>query len=372
MAEHLPRPVKQVLAAPAGTEAATRRVRDRLEARLDTPRLRPVRIVALAFAAVFLLAVGYGLGRLRSGGETPVAHTTPEPVHWVTVADRGTMVQTLSDQSRVELAPDSSMRLVEGSPERIVLSLEQGSAHFVVSKHPERLFRVEAGNVTATVRGTAFRVTRQGEGAVVSVDEGQVEVTSAAGSRWLAAGEQLGSVPEIASTATVRAPPLPSAGTPRAPALGWRAMAAEGDYPAAYVALGAGGVGRESGAAVDAATLFSLADVARLSGHPAEATAPLEKILAAHRGDPSASLAAFTLGKLQLDQLADPRAAAGHFDQAIALGAPATILEDATARRVQAYARAGDGAKARAAAAEYRARFPAGRYEAEVTQWSAP
>jgi hypothetical protein len=142
--------------------------------------------------------------------------------------------------------------------------------------------------------------------------------------------------------------------TPRA---SWRDLASRGDNAQAYAALGAAGVASAArSASVD--DLFALADVARLSGHASEARLPLERIVAEHPKDGRAPLAALTLGRVELRALGQPQAASEALAKAIALGLPRGIAEEAYALLVEARGTAGDRAGARAAFAEYTARFP--------------
>jgi transmembrane sensor len=97
--------------------------------------------------------------------------------------------------------------------------------------------------------------------------------------------------------------------------------------------------------------------------------APLRRILEEHPDDPSASLAAFTLGRVQLDALGDAADAADSFAWALALRVPPGLEEDAYVRLVEARERAGDRAGARRAAEEYRVRFPHGALSHEVSRW---
>jgi transmembrane sensor len=115
-----------------------------------------------------------------------------------------------------------------------------------------------------------------------------------------------------------------------------------------------------------AADLLELADVARLSGHPAEAVSPLERVLREHAGDPAAPLAAFALGRLQLDALGRPDRAAEALERALALGVARSLEDDVRARLVEALARSGRRDAMRAAATEYLRRFPDGRRAAAV------
>ena len=145
----------------------------------------------------------------------------------------------------------------------------------------------------------------------------------------------------------------------------WRELARNGRHQEAYAALGPKGIGREA-RRLGVADLFALADVARLSGHPADAEAPLERILADHAADPQAALAAFALGRLELDSLQKPGRAAAAFARALELGVPQTLREDLRARLVEAYLRVGDRAAARSAAREYEREFPNGRYARSI------
>ena len=141
-----------------------------------------------------------------------------------------------------------------------------------------------------------------------------------------------------------------------APPPSWRTLAQEGDYAAAYGALHHGAPPPE-----DPEDLLLQADVARLSHHAAEAPAPLRRFLDRHVQDPRAPLAAFTLGRVLLDDLRDPRAAAAAFRRAAELAPSGELAEDALAREVEALSRAGDADAARERAAAYEARYPDGR-----------
>jgi transmembrane sensor len=112
--------------------------------------------------------------------------------------------------------------------------------------------------------------------------------------------------------------------------------------------------------------------VARLSGHPADAAAPLERIVNHFGSDAQAPLAAFALGRLELDGLGHPGKAAAALQRALALGVPASLREDVRARLVEAYSRGGDREAARAAAEAYRREFPAGRHTAAIDAISKP
>ena len=97
---------------------------------------------------------------------------------------------------------------------------------------------------------------------------------------------------------------------------------------------------------------------------------PLERVLNEFSQSPLAALSAFTLGRVELDQLKNPRAAAQAFERAIAMRPPHALLADCHARLVEAYARAGDDASARRAASRYRTLSPTGRHNVDVEAWT--
>ena len=111
---------------------------------------------------------------------------------------------------------------------------------------------------------------------------------------------------------------------PRAAGPTWRELARSGHHREAFATLGTQGIRREV-KRLGIADLFALADVARLSGHPAEAVAPLQRIVDGFAADRQAPLAAFALGRLQLDDLNQPHAAAASFSRALELGAPTEL-----------------------------------------------
>jgi len=227
-----------------------------------------------------------------------------------------------------------------------------------------RLVRVSVERGIVIVRGERVRdrVQRLTAGQSLEVDDGSVSAQAPS-----ARGEApQASVP--APFAPVRTPSISAA--PYAPSSHeWRGLEQSGDHAGAYAELGPAGIASAAtGASVG--DLLALADVARLSGHPADAVGPLTRAITEHPEDPKAPLAAFTLGRLQLDALGHPALAADAFTRALALGLPQSLQEDAYARLVEARARAGDSAEAAAAAQEYERRFPSGKRLAEVHRWT--
>jgi transmembrane sensor len=112
--------------------------------------------------------------------------------------------------------------------------------------------------------------------------------------------------------------------------------------------------------------LLFAADVARLSGHPELAVTRLERVIRAHQGDSRAPLAAFTLGRTLLDGLGRPREAAEAFARVRRLAPGGALSQDALAREVESWSRAGEAALARKRALDYLRAFPSGRREKAV------
>lgn len=150
---------------------------------------------------------------------------------------------------------------------------------------------------------------------------------------------------------------------------GWMTAAQAHDYEGAFVQLGSAGIAPASAAASSVDELLLLADVVRFSGHPELAVAPLSRIARDFSSDRRASTAAFTLGKLHLDA-GRANDASRAFERAISLGLPSALEESAYARRVEAYAKAGDTARAHAAREAYDAQFPTGAHRRDVERWS--
>jgi transmembrane sensor len=234
------------------------------------------------------------------------------------------------------------------------------------------------------VLGTVFSVTLDKAEVRVKVERGRVRVAWPLGERELTAGQdavvkaEAVPVPARAGAGTaadteepkpadaVVADQPPAASAPehavrpaqQPPNPSWRALAQEGDYSRAFTVLA------DDGAAAvrdDPEDLLLSADVARLGGHPHKALAPLERILSAHASDSRAPLAAFTLGRTLLEQLGRPREAAQAFATAQRLAPKGALSQDALAREVESWSRAGDAALARERAERYSERYPKGR-----------
>ncbi len=341
-------------------------------------RRRRARLFALVAAAAVVMGLFVSQTAKWSLFPHPLAHDTR-------VRDGDPPSLVLGDGSSVTPDPGSDVRWLEVGPTRVSAILKAGRARFDVTHVDGRVFRVEAGPVAIQVLGTAFVVDRVSDRASrVSVERGKVRVFWSGGQSDLSEGEAgLFPPPQSAAFAVVPpvvsadaggigavaegpVPPPQSAGRelpregvpPGGPPSAWRNLAQGGAFDEAYVTLK-----REGGSFAvrdEVNDLLLAADVARLSHHPAEAVEPLRQILRLHAGDPRASLAAFTLGRVLLESLGEPREAADAFAEVRALAPGGELLADALARETEARAAAGDMETARTLAERYVKDFPTG------------
>ncbi|HMU38457.1 MAG TPA: FecR domain-containing protein [Pseudomonadota bacterium] len=358
------------------------------------------------------------LWNVRTTGPSPelsLTHTRLAKVvteKMVRLAD-GSLARVLDDQSRLTLFSEQ--------PDKVVVKL-RGAASFQISKNPGRLYRLETERVAIEVLGTRFSVREQTDGRVfVEVTEGRVRVSFDGQKKELSAGERgtfplsvlsspqtaadtvsqnkAGAVLAPDSTDRVAAPvsetgnvfseppkdaskPLPSvvpwlahrresglrpakatALSAKKKAIAWQSLAEQGHFEQAFSEIASRGgmsafLRQEQ---LDAAELLLLGDVARYAQHAEDAVPPLKKLLRDARTDPRAPLAGFTLGRILLDDLGQPREAALAFRDASELEPDGPLAQDALAREVEAWSRAGEQSLARTRATEYVRRYPTGR-----------
>jgi transmembrane sensor len=373
----LPTPIKQLLLA-RQPEERLQRIWHGIAARRSRPRSRIVVGYALAAACAALLVVLGLWSHLGRSTAQPSASQLALPSSIVGTTDQHT--QSFGFGAAVTVAKGTRLDVLNQSPKEMLLALRHGVARFDIRPGGPRRWQIECGGTTVEVVGTEFVVERDPRVLRVAVSRGKVLVRGERvpdAVQALDAGRELTiryesqpnavSGPEVASESASVEPPRslkPAAGAD------WRSAARRSEWQHAWQLLGADGLAREASRSDDVVDLLALADVARLSGHPEQATAPLRQIVQGHASDSRAAIAAFSLGKILLVQLGRAAEAASAFESAIALQLPASLVEDAEARLVEAYARAGDPQRARNAASIYRARFPAGRRAAEVQRWS--
>jgi len=285
-----------------------------------------------------------------------------------------------ADGSHIEVAPGARVESLAATASEFVLLLRRGRAHFSVTPGGPRRWLIETRGANVEVVGTRFSVESGAGFVAVHVDAGSVLVRSpllADGVQRIGAGQALrldtGSPQESNELAASALPDTPGADAvlePSDPAAHPAADSADpSDSSDAPRALDRVVVPERAPpptartprrAHGSAAELWSSADRARRAGDAARAAELLERLLEEYPGDSQAALGAYTLGVLQLEQLARPRAAARRFRQALDLGVAAGLRESCYVRWAEALRRAGDDRSLRRVAREYLRSYPLG------------
>jgi transmembrane sensor len=339
--------------APLWTAEQTERLPGRV---LAARRRRAVaRGVASLSAAVALVA---GIWFFSPNVPPAAVAVVPAPSASSNAAERDF---ALPDGSRVSLlAAGSRVEVLEQSTALVRTQLGAGAAHFDVRHDPSRVFEVESGDVKVRVLGTAFSLVREGSFTRVAVERGAVRVEWLGGQAFLSAGQSgLYPPPAAESEAAKPAAPEPAAelaGNVGEEAASWRKLAKRGAYADAFKALGPASKGVRD----EPSDLMLAADVARLSRHPGEATRFLSRLSDKFPRDKQAPLAAFTLGRVLLEDLGQPGRAADAFRRAQQLAPRGPLASDALAREADAAQRAGQADRARQLAQRYLEAYPEG------------
>jgi transmembrane sensor len=232
------------------------------------------------------------------------------------------------------------------------LRLLAGHARFEVVPNRKRSFEIQAGAVRVRVIGTSFSMARVSEQTRVSVDKGLVQVFWSGGKAELAAGESGVFPPGSGELENAQHSER------RGNAPEWRRLAQSGEYKGAYSALNAApNTVREV-----PEDLMLAADVARLSGNPARAVPYLRTVSERFSRDPRGPVAAFTLGRVLLENMGNAGSAAAAFRRARTLSPGGPLALDAWAREVEALRRSGRTEQASELAQKYIDHYPSGRH----------
>lgn len=343
----------QALFVPVETDwnhGRSARVASQIDRRLNRSSSRRWIPASLGLVMAGALAFGFATETFRGPAETVLRF------------DDGSVVTPLSKDSRVE-------RLASTDP-RVGVRIKSGPVHFAVTPNPARIFYVDAGPVVIEVLGTAFTVSPVASGTRVLVEHGRVRVRWSTGNVILVNGES-GTFPPpetLAEPSELVPTPVPIVSAkvvrPRLAAnrVAWKSLAQSGRYEEAFVELDRSVRHFGGASAIDGAeALLLAADTARLSGHPSQAVPHLRELVRRYPHDPRASLGAFTLGVVLLDELGRPRDAGPAFALCRKLAPRGDLVEDAWAREVESLFRSGDGGNARRMAEQYLKLYPSGR-----------
>jgi transmembrane sensor len=381
--------------------------------------LRPPRPLTFAIA---LDGAGAGDGDARVGTATGTvaASATPGRPGEALAAGARALSLDFSDGSRVELAPDTTARVAELDDAGAEVILEDGRARVSVKHRARTHWMFEAGPFEVRVTGTRFSLAwnRTAESLTVAMTEGTVEISSrllpdaapvrvTAGQRYSASRERGRwsvdplSAPVVgpAERAGATAPPAPAAEPRREPteepavdrpvgpvvagtdadvgtsssggapgrtarlfANGtrrWQILARRGRYQEALDSVEQGGGFTATSRRLGPEELVQLGDVARLAGSIARAE---QAYKLARRRFPRMDRPVFGLGLVAFEQRHDYRAAASWFETYGRRFPSGPLRDEAAGRAMESWQRAGDGARAAAAATDYLRRAPTGPY----------
>ncbi|HMJ15860.1 MAG TPA: FecR domain-containing protein [Polyangiaceae bacterium] len=337
----------------------------RIATRLDAPRMRlrwPVLALGLALvgAVAALLWVRGGASESATAWDGAVLETE----------GAGSAV-LLGDGSRIELYSQTKLS-VHTSDGETRLTLQRGGASFDVTHAEGRSFRVSLGSVDVKVVGTRFSVreVQLPSGArhvEVAVARGLVEASSGASVARLGPGQSW-SVPFKAvesTTVAMKPPPAPAAALSPSAA----PPAPEREEPAAAGSAAPASPRSQDTPAppsADAKQLFETANRARAAGNASGAAEGYRALLDQYPRDPRAALAAFELGRLQMDRLGQPAQAISSLRRAVASSSGGGFREDAMARLVTAHAATGARAACLRARGAYLKQYPNGVHRTTV------
>ncbi len=347
---------------------------------------RRFQVMALAAGLLVILGVGVGLG-LRS--RVP----SLELVEGQLAA--GPAQLSLPDRSTVALEPLAKVQLEHAQSDEVRLALTGGRARFSVTKNKARSFHVLTRGVDVRVVGTRFVVEDLGDGVLVSVEEGIVEVRSGDELRRLTAGQswRASALPpppvEHASAAPPAPPPAepledeadaellavdapakePVAPRPSHPTPSHRHVQPANAAPPIHPVDAPLTPPAPTGPTAD--ELFRAGLEARRAGRSHEAKTAWQTFLGTFPDDARAGLASFELGRLEMDVDHDALASLTALQRALAVAPNAAFAEDALARTVQLYEQRHDVAACNAAKRRYLSRYPQGTYAVSLASLCA-
>ncbi len=147
----------------------------------------------------------------------------------------------------------------------------------------------------------------------------------------------------------------------------WKTLARAGNFEGAFHALPGATFPNLTSGSWTAADLFLLSDVARITGHPRQASMALEELIRRYPHTPRAGLAAYTLARVTAESLGQPAKGAHYYEQALTLGISKVLRETALIRLIDTY-RGKLPEKCRKYENIYLAEFPDGRYAIPIKQ----
>ncbi|MCA9700730.1 MAG: FecR domain-containing protein [Myxococcales bacterium] len=358
---------------------------------------------ACAFA-VFVSWPGDRVLEFEVDGEQVAANELNQLI----IGDEDGTVLDFSDDTRVELGPDSKARVGDLRSNGAVVTLEEGSVSLAVHHEDDTSWRVEAGPWEVHVTGTQFTVDWEpssGEFAV-AVSEGSVRIEGPEGAvANVGAGDQpfrargkatiepetldIDDEPKVAQrpsdeesreqdgkqdsdqdagqqdagqTQSSTQASKSKAKTTDNDKPGWQELNAQGDFADAWeaVAQRPGGIIGEADR-VDAKTMIELAYLARYNKSRSDARTVLERVRERFPDSEQSSEAAFLLGRMAADG-GDHSKAVTWFERYLDENPNGALAGDALGRLMDSYGSLTQTAKVRDAAERYLAAYPKGTH----------
>ncbi|MFZ6181193.1 FecR domain-containing protein [Nannocystis pusilla] len=312
------------------------------------------------------------------GGDTPF-----QAGAWISGQDTPIEVE-LADRSRLIVAPQASMQVVEFDIHRVEVELARGRLEVAIDKNAGIPWYITAGPYTIeAIRATLLVEWRQASAELeVTVDDGDVRVRGGevgAPGKGVRAGERLvlgGPQPTRPPVASIQAP-LALSVDPRCPvgrcaperpkktarekSQAWRQLADAGEHEAALEWVEQRGF-RTFVASASAAELDLLAASARFARNADKAEELLNALRRRFPRDPGAARAKFLLGLVALELRKLPRTAAVHFTDYLREHPVGDLAEEARGWMLQIWHSLGESERARASADEYLQLHPNGSH----------
>lgn len=347
-------------------------------------------LVLASSAVIAVVALGITLFALSPSTMSAVDDTLllarPELIPVMTVPATSSEMKRVAftDGSLLIMAPGATVEVVQSSSARFEIELLGGWVRFSVAPQKGRTWIVDAGLARIVVIGTHFTISRTPQTLTVSVHRGTVSVQEAPLYEEIARlteGETrtlnrpfTASSPRTATPADVMVagtePAKDAAIQPRLPTPGSQKRRSfskpSGPKPESPMANLAG-----LGSSEPVNAMLGEVDRARRRGNHRKAAALLEQILKEFPNDPAGGLVALTLGRVRLEALNQPGAAAVAFrDAARHKHLPSSLQEQAWARCVEALHRSGNDASAKKMGNTFQERFPRSAWQPWIAYWA--
>lgn len=339
-------PLERHLRAPLNEEQL-QGVAMRLKAQRHARSFNPRWVWAAATAVAMALVLFVFQNSWRPSTPAPLTQANGSALPLLLSA--GTV--TLSDGSSISMEENIQAQVITNQPSQLTLLMRSGKASFSVKPGGPRKWLVEAGVATVEVVGTLFTVNRTERGVEVSVDRGTVVVRAASlpdGLVRLDAGMKtfVAAVEKSRAEATTNSGGSSAVHTTPSPAIDAQRVATKESKGAVSIRSAAPSQTAQTterpavGARPsDIEALWKNADDARAKNDHVSAAQWLEKLVEQFPSDSSTPSAAFSLARIELEQLKKASTAAKHFE--LAAGAPA-LRADARVRQIQAHLAAGE------------------------------